>query len=60
MDSQLYLQWQELHRRKVLGETLNDSELEAYNSGCKELDAAESLDGDLDRMLTCLIGELAD
>jgi chromosome segregation ATPase len=50
MDPEIYRQWQELHRRMVLGKTLNASEQEAYEAGCRELDAAEELDGSLDQI----------
>src|SRR5437867_1014961 len=50
MDSQTYRQWQELHRRIVQGEILNTLEQEAYDAGCRDLDAAESLDGNLEQL----------
>ena len=50
MDEQTYQHWQVLHRRVVLGETLNAAEQAVYESGCQELDAEERLDGDLERL----------
>jgi len=50
MDSRVYRQWQELHRRTVLGETLAASEQEVYEAGCRELDAEETQDGGLEQM----------
>ncbi len=39
--------WQNLHRRAVMGETLNAVERQAYEARLEELDAQEKLDGDL-------------
>jgi hypothetical protein len=39
-----------LHRRVALGETLSPAEQAMYQSGCQELDAAERLDGNLERL----------
>ena len=50
MDSQNYRAWQELHLRAARGEALNASEQADYEAGCQELDADETLDGDLDRL----------
>ena len=50
MEPQDDRQWQELHRRTVRGETLTLSEQEAYEAGCRELDAEEFLDGTVEKM----------
>ena len=50
MDEQAYQYWQILHRRVAMGETLNPAEQAVYQSGCQELDAAEKLDGNLERL----------
>ena len=50
MQPQIYRHWQDLHRRAVRGETLSHAEQEAYEIGCRELDAEESMDGSVDKM----------
>jgi hypothetical protein len=50
MDEQAYQQWQVLHRRVAMGATLSAAELLAYEAGCQEWDAAERLDGNLERL----------
>ena len=50
MDEQAYQQWQILHRRVAMGERLSAAEHLAYEAGCQELDAAERLDGNLERL----------
>ena len=50
MDEQAYQQWQVLHRRFVSGERLSESEQADYEAGCRELDAQETLDGNLERL----------
>ena len=50
MDEQAYQYWQVLHRRVATGETLNAAEQAGYESGCQALDAAERLDGNLERL----------
>ena len=47
MDEQKLQQWQILHRRSVMGESLTASERAEYETGCQELDAEEVLDGNL-------------
>lgn len=50
MNEQAYQQWQVLHRRVIMGETLSAAEHQAYEAGCQELDTAERLDGNLERL----------
>lgn len=50
MDPPAYQRWQSLHRRVSLGESLNAAEQAEYDRGCGELDAEESLDGNLARL----------
>jgi hypothetical protein len=50
MDEQAYQQWQVLHRRVAMGETLSVTERLAYDAGCQELDAAERLDSNVERL----------
>ena len=39
-----------MHRRIAAGETLNATDQAAYDTGCRELDAEEVLDGDIQRL----------
>ena len=50
MDEQAYQYWQVLHQQVALGGTLSAAEQAAYEAGCQELDAAERLDGNLERL----------
>jgi hypothetical protein len=50
MDEQAYRYWQVLHRRVALGEMLTTAEQAVYESGCQEMDAAERLGGNLERL----------
>ena len=50
MDEQAYQQWQVLHRRVAMGETLSAAEHLVYEAGCQELDTAERLDGNVERL----------
>jgi peptidoglycan hydrolase CwlO-like protein len=50
MDEQAYQKWQVLHRRTVSGERLSTKEQAEYEAGCRELDAQERLDGNLERL----------
>lgn len=50
MNEHAYQKWQILHRRIVSGEMLNTREQTDYEAGCRDLDAGESLDGNLDRL----------
>jgi chromosome segregation ATPase len=50
VDSQAYQHWQSLHQRVSLGECLSAAEQAEYEAGCRELDAEESLDGNLARL----------
>ena len=51
MDEPALRQWQALHKRHVLGETLTDEERARYQAGCDELDSTEKIDGDIPRLL---------
>ena len=50
MKDEAYKIWQDLHRRFVSGEALDETERAEYEAGCRELDAEEKLDGNLDRL----------
>ena len=50
MDEQAYQHWQILHRRAVTGDTLSAAEQTVYDAGCRELDAEERLEGNLERL----------
>jgi hypothetical protein len=50
MDEQAYQEWQVLHQRVAMGETLSAAEQAAYEAGCQELDTEERLDGNLERL----------
>lgn len=50
MEEQAYQYWQVLHRRMMSGEMLSAAEQAVYEAGCQELDAAERLDGNLERL----------
>jgi hypothetical protein len=52
MNEQVFQNWQTLHRRSVMGETLSATERAAYETGCRELDAEEKLDGNLEQLRT--------
>jgi uncharacterized protein involved in exopolysaccharide biosynthesis len=48
MDERELQDWQILHRRVVTGEVLSVVEQAAYDAGCRELDAEEKIEGDLE------------
>ena len=48
MDEQEFQNWQILHRRVVAREVLSAAEQAAYDAGCRELDAEERIEGDLE------------
>jgi len=50
MDEQALQHWQALHRRVVMGEKLSAAERIVYEAGCRELAAAEQLDGNLEQL----------
>ena len=51
MDEAALRQWQELHKRHVLGEPMTEEERATYQAGCDELDSTEKIDGDIPRLL---------
>ena len=59
MDEQAYLQWQQLHRRNVAGETLSAAEQGEYEAGCRKIDGMANYEGDIPRMrkLRALVAE---
>ncbi len=50
MNETAYQQWQALHDRWALGETLTSEEQGMYEAGCAELDAEEILPGSLNTL----------
>ncbi len=50
MDEMTTHNWQLLHRRFVLGESLTVAERAEYEAGCDTADTGENLDGNLDRL----------
>lgn len=50
MEEHVFQHWQVLHRRNVMGEILNAAERAVYEAGCREMDAGEALNGNLEQL----------